>query len=85
MKKVDKEFWDMADEFINLANRKAKDIPRTKVSAAFLYAVTRYNSFISLSESDNSEGHKEESLKYFLEQYELMFLDNYEDQIESKK
>ena len=85
MKEVDQEFWDIADEFIKLANTKAKNISRSKVSVAFLYAVTRYNSFISISQDENPEDNKEEALKYFLKQYKLMFLDNYEDQQENKK
>jgi hypothetical protein len=39
------QFLDMVDRFINLANDVGKSLPRSKVSAALLFAAARYNAF----------------------------------------
>lgn len=42
----DKEFYEMADAYIALANKQSKNTEQGKVSATFLYAAARFNIFL---------------------------------------
>ncbi len=83
---IDDEFWEIADSFINLANKHCKKIESGKVSAAFLYAASRFNSFIVASNSKSKNDFNDEiekAIKYFVEQYKSMLKENLQDNLEN--
>lgn len=80
--KKDKEFLDMADAFIALANKQGETIDKGKVSAAFLYAAARFNTFIvagGAADVEEFEGYKFNATQYFIGEYEKMLEEHMED------
>ncbi|MDK2777818.1 MAG: DUF3144 domain-containing protein [Pseudomonadota bacterium] len=83
---VDDGFWDRADGLINLANEYCDTISRSKVSASFLYAAARFNSFViaaSTSSVEELKRDKEDAIEYFVEQYRKMLTENIDDHIKN--
>ena len=79
---IPKEFFDRADEIINLANAQLKHEHRSKVSASTLYAAARFNAFVSASSYSNGEELTKDFAEisaYFVEQYKKMLNENLED------
>ena len=77
-----KEFFDRADEIINLANSQLRGHEISKVSASTLYAAARFNAFVSAtSYSDGDQMAKDltEISDYFVEQYRKMLNENLRD------
>lgn len=84
MEKIDEKFFDRADEHINLSNKQLNDTSRGKVSASMMYGFARFNSWISASGFNNSEemkSAKQETIKYFVTEYEKMLNENLDDYI----
>ncbi len=84
--KLDKHFWNRADQFINLANEQSKKATPGEVSSSLLYAAARYNAFIAAATArniDELKKNKEETIRYFSNQYYEMFVENIEDWIEN--
>ena len=78
----DKEFFELADSFIHLANKHCNDVRRTKVSATILYATARFNAFVvasSTKRKDQLTSEKEVATAYLVEQYEKMLRENLDD------
>lgn len=76
----DDEFYQMADDFIALANQKSKQAGGGKTSATFLYAAARYNIFIGASESTSKEdfaARKKQIMHYFQAEYEKMLEEHF--------
>ena len=85
-KNIPPEFWERADQIIELANKQVGDSEIGKVSSSLLYAAARFNSFNVASKSDSVEEmkkDKEEAIKYFTEQYKKMLVENLDDYIEN--
>ena len=81
-----KEFWDKADTFINLANEIAQVSGDGKTSASFLYAVARYNVFVSSSKTKDKEeliALKDSFTEYMLDQYKKNMEESFNDYIEN--
>ena len=54
--KLDDDFWDRADSFIDLANSYCEKVGRGQVSASLLYAAARFNaSVVACSASSADE------------------------------
>lgn len=84
MSEVDDKFYDRADEHIHLANRQCADIGRGKVSASFLYAAARFNSWISACDfraAEDMSREKERTIEYFVAEYRAMLEENLDDYI----
>ena len=82
----DKQFYEMADEFIAVANRQSENVDRGKVSAAFLYAAARFNTYISASGSSTAGDYasrKENSIDYFMSEYKKMLEEHFTDYYEN--
>jgi hypothetical protein len=82
--KEDPTFFDRADGFIHLANDHCATVGRGKVSASFLYGCARFQAWTAATWSDSAEEMKakrEETLKYFLDQYQAMLEENLDDYI----
>ena len=59
----DKKFYEMADAFIALANEQSGKADQGTVSATFLYAAARFNTFIVASGAGSSLEDSKESIK----------------------
>ena len=87
MQEVDDKFYDRADAHIDLANRQITDqIGRGKVSASLMYAVARFNAWVSACGWSNGKEMaeaKQETIDYFVEQYREMLEENLDDYIDN--
>lgn len=87
MQEVDEEFYDRADEHINLSNNQiTESIGKGKVSASFMYSAARFNAWVSASGWNNKEEmkeSKEETVEYFVTEYRKMLEENLDDYIEN--
>jgi len=84
MTDIDDKFFDRADAHINLSNEQLSNSTKGKVSASMMYSVARFNSWVSACEFNNAKEMKEvkeETIKYFVAEYEKMLKENLEDYI----
>jgi len=82
---TDKEFFQRADEYIDVANQQATQANRGKVSASMMFATARFNAWVSASGTESGEdlaSVKQEALDYFLEEYRKMLEENLDEYIE---
>ena len=78
----DQEFYDMANGFIAMANKYAEGIDKGKVSAAFLYAAARFNTFIVASSAANVEeflSFEPKAFEYMMGEYKKMLAEHFND------
>jgi len=78
----DKEFYELADEHIALANTRMGQIKPAKVSATMLFAAARFNAFVFAMSSENKaqmELDKEPAIAYFVQEYEKYLRDNIDE------
>ena len=86
MTEIDDNFFERADDHINLSNEQLSTVGKGKVSASMMYSVARFNSWLSASGFNNSEEMKlakEETIKYFVTEYKKMLKENLDDYIEN--
>ena len=85
MQDVDEEFYKRADAHIHLANSQVSEkFISGKVSASFMFALTRFNSWICATGAPSKEEllkAKEENIEYFVTQYRNMLEENMDDYI----
>jgi uncharacterized protein DUF3144 len=82
--KEDPTFFDRADSFIHLANDHCATVGRGKVSASFMYGCARFQAWNAATWSGSGEEMKakrEETLRYFVEQYRTMLEENLDEYI----
>ncbi len=82
----DKEFYEMADAHITVANEQATRINPGKVSATILYSAARFNTFLVASNSDSADelaSRKEEACKYLMVEYQKMLDEHFADYTEN--
>ena len=83
---LDPTFFDRADAHIHLSNSQVADIEPGKVSASMMYATARFNSYVSWigfgNAADMAEK-RDETVRYFVEQYQLMLEENLDDYIDN--
>ncbi|MDO9387501.1 MAG: DUF3144 domain-containing protein [Thiobacillus sp.] len=80
----DKQFWELADSFIQLANSHLNEVKPSKVSASALFAASRFNAFVITASASSKEqliAEKEAAIAYFLEQYETMLRENIDEHL----
>lgn len=78
----DQQFWDLAEQFIELANQSLEHADPGKIGAAMLFAATRFNAFVVASSSlDRAEyiADMDESMEYLSKQFRHMLGDNLRD------
>lgn len=78
----DKEFYEMADAFIAVANGQSGKAEQGKVSATFLYGAARFNTFLVASASDSATefaSRKEDAMEYFVAEYKKMLEEHFAD------
>lgn len=83
----DTTFYKRADAIIHLANEQVQgEITPGDVSASAMFAVARYNAYISAIDFDSPEafrGEREEIIKYFTDEYRKMLIDHLDDYTEN--
>lgn len=82
--KRDKQFYDMADAYITLANSQLNETKPSRVSAAALFAASRFNAFVIAAAAGSKEQlvvEKEAAITYFMNQYETMLRDNIDEHL----
>ena len=78
----DEEFIQMADAFIALANKYTQSVDKGKVSAAFLYAAARFNTYVvaaSAPDAGEFASYQENALAYFKAEYHKMLVEHFAD------
>lgn len=73
---VPKEFYDLADRFIDLANELTAQHNTSRVSAVIMYAAARYNAHCLVSVDPDARANREAATEYFVSQYRSMLEDN---------
>lgn len=82
----DKEFYEMADAHIALANEQGKNINPGKASATMLYSAARFNTYLVASGSDSADelaSRKEEACKFYMAEYKKMLDEHFADYTEN--
>ncbi|WP_057833205.1 DUF3144 domain-containing protein [Colwellia sp. TT2012] len=85
---ISDEFWQRADEYIELANNQSKSESKGKVGASLLYASARFSAFDVASSSTSAEemkADKDEAISFYVEQFRKMITDNMDEYIENFK
>jgi hypothetical protein len=77
--------FDMADQFIAIANELIKSQDIGTVGASFRYAAARFAAFEADQKSDDLAKHKEHALAWFVDEYRKMLLENIDELIEENK
>jgi hypothetical protein len=78
----DQQFWELAEQFIEMANHSLENADPGKIGAAMLFAATRFNAFVVASASlDRAEftADMDESMDYLSKQFRQMLGDNLRD------
>jgi hypothetical protein len=87
---IDREFRQVVDRFIQLANEQIETVQREHVSLALLYAASRFNSFIVSTHApskDKFRADRKAAFEFFTKEYRRMLeenLDDYERVYESR-
>ena len=79
---TEQQFFDRADAFLQLANENCTDENLADVTAAFMYAAARFNSWVharGVNSGEEMAKGKDKAIAYFLDQYKAMLEENFED------
>ena len=79
---VPPEFYELADRFIELANDVAGEWPIHRVSAAMMFATSRYNAFVACELDPDIASNRDEALDYLCREYRSMLEENLDEHIE---
>lgn len=80
----DKEFYELADAYISLCNTQLGAVKPAKVSAAMLFAASRFNAFVIHAASENKAQmllEKEAAISYFMQEYEKNLRENIDEHL----
>ena len=72
---------EMVDQFITIANELSKTQTNDRVGAAFLFAASRYNAFVSLGKSSDLAKDKDDALNWHTAEYRKMLESNLDELI----
>ena len=79
----DDEFWELADSFIENADNLCElSHDAGNVSAALLFAASRFSAFVVASSAEDSAdltAKQDEATDYFVDQFRLMMTENLND------
>lgn len=83
----DTTFYKRADAIIHLANEQVKgEVTPGDVSASAMFAVSRYNAYISAIDFETLaefKAEREEIIRYFTEEYKKMLIEHLDDYTEN--
>lgn len=74
-------FWELAEEFINLANARAEQTSPDAVNSALQFAAARFGAFIVASNTDDLADEKDGALKHLGWHYRQLLDAQLEDYI----
>ena len=80
----DKEFYELADAYIALANTRMGEVKPAKVSATLLFAASRFNAFVISASAENKAQlliEKEAAITYFMQEYEKNLRENIDEHL----
>lgn len=80
----DKEFYELADAHIALANTRMGEVKLAKVSAALLFSAARFNAFAISASAENKAQmllEKEAAIAYFMQEYEKNLRENLDEHL----
>ena len=80
----DKEFYELADAHIALANTRMGKVKPAKVSATLLFAAARFNAFVISASAENKAQmllDKESAIAYFMQEYEKNLRENIDEHL----
>ena len=80
MSDKDEKFYERVNAFIALANQQCEAADKGKVSAAFLYAAARFNTFVVASSASNVEefmSSEQRALEYMQGEYKKMLREHF--------
>ncbi len=69
-------FFDLSNQFVNLANELGETHGKPRVSAAVLWAASRYNAFTWVMSGAPEKQTPEQAVELFVAQYRKMLVDN---------
>lgn len=78
----DKEFRDMADSFIDIANKHCDHVDNARVGSAQLFATTRFCAFVVASNANTLEDYEEQldnAVAFFSGEFERMLTENLQE------
>ncbi len=78
---TNKNFYKMADSFIDLANQHCDNTENAEVGSALLYASSRFSAFVVASfaqNKDHYEGEIDNAVEYFGQEFKRMLSENLE-------
>jgi hypothetical protein len=81
---VDEQFYTRADAHIHLSNEQLKEAGLIKVNDSMMYALVRFNAWVSASGFDSGaemQHSKEEIIEFFSTQYRTMLTENLDNYI----
>lgn len=73
------EFFDLADQFVNLANELVMQDNSGKVGSALRYAAARYCAFEASLQNANFSVEMEQHIEIFANEFKRMLKINFED------
>lgn len=79
---ADKEFRQIVDAFIHLANERIDLVPRERVSLALMYAAARFCSFTAASHApdlNQFDADRDTAFEFYTREYQRMLNENLDD------
>ena len=70
------QFFDLSNRFVTLANELGEEHGKPRVSAAILWAASRYSAFTWVMSGAPQKQTPEEAVELFVAQYRKMLVDN---------
>jgi len=80
-----REFFEMADRFLAVANGLSEDVPVARISAAMMYATARFNAFLAQTQGLPPGEVDEDTVRYFRGEYEKMLRENLAQVLSSRQ
>jgi hypothetical protein len=81
---IDEKFYERADAHINLSNDQLKETGLIKVNDSMMYALVRFNAWVSANGFDSAQEMSDERdaiIEYFSNQYRSMLEENVDNYI----
>ena len=73
------EFYELADKFINLANKLSRKHEIWSISSSMMYATSRYNAFNASCQDPDISSNRDRLIDYFCNEYREMLIENLDD------
>lgn len=78
------EFFEVADQFIGLANALSQKWSVQRISSAMMFATSRYNAFNASHQDPDIAVNRDKLIEFFCSEYRGMFTENLDDHISNK-